>query len=288
MIIFIGFLCFISVFLFEIAIISWHADDHLQSLMGSRSQDAKRQFITRTRIINNDENSKPMFIRLFAGLLIGFAAGYFIQGIELGVALGGLCLLVLPKVARHCRIRRFQEDFSRDYPQAMTSLAAAARVGTLAGSFAQVAVNYPPPVATVFTYIDIAQRSNLPLGEAVQRAADHYHIPVLNDLAETVRSINEFGAGNNAGALLEMAADETRFEDRHRMQVRNMFGEMRAMMRVTTVIPIAVFGILAIDSSSDYRETLIQNPTLFMAGVGILCIGWIVAHLMIGAAEDTA
>jgi len=220
-----------------------------------------------------------------AGLLLGAGAGYLAGG-AVGLALGAPCFLLAPEIVRRHRRFRFERDFRRQYPGAVTALAACSGVGAFVDGFRHVAFEYSYPVSEVFGYIDKAIENGLPPSRAVEQAMERYGLPVMRELAESFRLISEIGAGEKARDVLESAADQVRFQERYRDQINTGTAEIRASGILACVLPATIFILMSIPGDSPHRYVLIHDRTPVYIALAVIGLGWLYVKSAIGRVRN--
>jgi|GEM_PF-3881464 len=218
---------------------------------------------------------------------LGVGAGLFLQGAAAAVLLGSLAFVGGPRLYMNSRVAGFKKKFEAQLPRALASFSAAARVMPLKACFRQVAKEFQPPVGTVFSYIAGAVEMDPRAYAAVSKAAEEFDLPVLHDFAESVRALEELGGGEGAAQLLDAVAEEARFKQRHRLEVKGMFGELQYTMLAACGVPVFMFALFALDSGSEYRAAIVEMPWLIALGVVVLLVGWGAARSFISSASRT-
>ncbi|MGE5372398.1 MAG: type II secretion system F family protein [Solirubrobacterales bacterium] len=217
------------------------------------------------------------------GMLIGAVWKEWLAAFLLGTA--GFYLL--PIIKQRIEKSLFRRQFRQLFPRAVWAFASAARTTNVADAVGFVAENSEEPVRSVFLYIDTAVKNGLSLSQAFRSGAQNFQLRELEDFAESIRVLTELGGGEQAGELLESSAEEVRFEQRHRLEIKSLFGEMQAMMVAASLVPLLVFGLLALDAGSDYHMVIVRAPGIFVGGIGVLVIGWAAARWIIRSAAQT-
>jgi len=267
-------------------------------------------FITRSRIrekltINEAQNDTESFFEAMWGyqksgvsqekafryatlttggcLLIGL---FLSTGIAFLFAIVGFILG--PRIIMQYQKYRMIKQFNVQFPRAVTSFSAAAKLMPLGKCFEHIANEMPSPSKEVFAYISNAiNQTNLDVAYAVRNAAAQYELPELNGFAEALQILGEIGGGEEATALLDAVADETRFKKRHELEVKSIFGELQATMLASTIIPVLLLLYFISDSSGIHAHILKTAPWLIVAGFIVLAAGWFVSRSLIRSAAKT-
>lgn len=216
-------------------------------------------------------------------LIIGL---FFSIGIAFIFAIAGFILG--PRIIMQYQKRRLIKQFNVQFPRAIASFSAAAKVMPLGKCFEHIAEEMPSPSKEVFAYISTAiNQTNLNVAHAVRNAADQYELPELNGFAEALQILSEIGGGEEATALLDAVADETRFKKRHELEVKSIFGELQATMIASTIIPVLLLLYFMSDPSGIHAHILKTAPWLIVAGFVVLAVGWFVSRSLIRSATKT-
>lgn len=218
---------------------------------------------------------------------LGIAVGLLFQGVLLGVVLGLLSFIGGPRLYVQTKITKFKNKFDMQFPRALASFSAAAKVMPLKMCFRQVAKEHEYPVNVVFSHIAEAVEMEPRAYTAISGAAKEFDLPVLYDFADSVRALEELGGGEGATQLLDAVAEEARFKQRHRLETKGMFGELVYTMLAACGVPIFFLGLFMLDSGSDYRAAIIEMPWLLLAGFAVLIAGWVIARSLISSASRT-
>jgi Flp pilus assembly protein TadB len=218
---------------------------------------------------------------------VAVAIGMCVQGAITAAVFGILAFFLAPRVFIKIRQVGFEKKFTAQFPQAVASFSAAARVFPLRLCFGSVAKESKPPVQTVFTYIqDAVEKLGTPPHKAITEAAEEFGLPILLDFADTVRTLDELGGGEHAGDLLDAAAEECRFKQRHQMEVTSMFGELRFTMMAATGVPVVVFLLFLSDRNGDYYQMVMKMPWLILLGAIVLIAGWVISESLVSSAKQ--
>lgn len=210
-------------------------------------------------------------------LSIGIAFIFAIAGFILG-----------PRIIMQYQKYRMIKQFNVQFPRAVTSFSAAAKVMPLGKCFEHIANEMPSPSKEVFAYISNAiNQTNLEVASAVRNAAAQYELPGLNGFAEALQILSEIGGGEEATALLDAVADETRFKKRHELEVKSIFGELQATMLASTIIPILMLLYFMSDPNGIHAQVFKTAPWLIVAGLIVLAIGWFMSRSLIRSAAKT-
>jgi Flp pilus assembly protein TadB len=223
---------------------------------------------------------------LSSALLV--ACGFILQGVPTAV-IGGIIGFVLgPRVYTRIKRKRFQNKFEAQFARAMSAFAAAAQVMPLGLCFRHVAEEFSSPTKEVFSYIQSGiEKLNYQPHDAIQKASRDFELPILADLAEAIRVLDELGGGEHAIELLDAVAEEARFNQRHKLEVKSTFGEIKYSMIAACVVPVFIFFLFLADKGSDFALAVSQYPWLIVCGFVFLVIGWIFASRLIAKASET-
>lgn len=216
-------------------------------------------------------------------LLVGL---FFSIGIALIFAMAGFVLG--PRLIMQYQKYKLVKQFNMQFPRAVASFSAAAKVMPLGKCFEHLANEMPSPSKQVFAYISNAiNQTNLDIAHAVRNAAAQYELSELNGFAEALQILSEIGGGEEATALLDAVADETRFKKRHELEVKSIFGELQATMIASTIIPILILLYFASDPNGIHAHIFKTAPCLIAAGFIVLAIGWFISRSLIRSAAKT-
>lgn len=218
---------------------------------------------------------------------VGLFIGLFVSiGVAIICAASGFVLG--PRLYLKFQKRRLIKQFDVQFPRAVSSFSAAAKVMPLASCFEYISKEMPSPSKEVFTYISNAiQFTNIPVAQAVRDASMQFDLPQLIGFAEALQILDEIGGGDEATALLEAVAEETRFKRRHEMEVKSIFGELQATMIASTAIPILMLLYFASDKNGIHAQIFKTAPWLIVCGMVVLAVGWFISRSMINSASKT-
>ena len=212
------------------------------------------------------------------GLLAGVAAG---PGAAL--LLGAAGFVLAPRMVGSHHRKKFVEAFRKQFPRGINLVVAYAAAGSLVEAFSRAAADLPWPVCDVFGYIHTCVReSGYTLYGAVKKAAAEYGLEELDKFAESVRIIEEIGAGEKAREVLDMAAEEVRFAERFRIAVEANLAEIKNAALIADLVPIAVFaGFALFIPDSEHRYVLMHDRTLVFLGLLAVAAGWAYASSVV-------
>jgi Flp pilus assembly protein TadB len=221
-----------------------------------------------------------------AAAAVAVAVGVMLQGAVTAFILGVLAFAVTPRIFVSMKRADFERRFDSQFPQAAAAFSAAARVLPIRLCFGSVVRDFGGPVRTVFSYMQHAVEDlATPPRKAIADAADEFGLRVLRDFAGVVSILDEVGGGEHAGDLLDAAAEECRFKQRHRMEVSQMFGELRYTMMAATAVPVITFFIFLADRRGEYYQTVTHMPWLVAIGAAVLAAGWVIAESLVSSAK---
>lgn len=217
---------------------------------------------------------------------ISIALGIFLQGLWLSILLGIAGFTLGPKLLTKYIKRKFVSSFRMNYARAISSFSAAAKVMPVRLCFKHISNESHSSVSRVFGYISTGiEDLDLPPHKAILKAAEEFELNELNALAEVLQILDEIGGGEHAGELLDAVAEEARFQQRHMLDVKSQFGELKMSMLFASAAPIILFLVFYFDKG-DFGRAIDTFSWITPAGIIVLLIGWgISQHLITKAAK---
>lgn len=180
-----------------------------------------------------------------------------------------------PRVRIWLEASRKKRLFFKQFPRAVSELAAVAQNGTILDGFKVVKEEHPAPVSEVFGFIAEAIGNGIKDYEAVREAQKQYGYPGLDKLANAVRIISELGGGEKASQTLTSAADHIRFLERFRGKVDAAISGILTEMALATGI-IVLYFFLTSGPWTDGWDNVVKHPGVVIFGFLTIIIGWYV------------
>ncbi len=216
---------------------------------------------------------RPQFLQqggIAAG--VGFVIGLmFAPQASLVFAL--IAFVLAPRAINMMEKAKKRKDFFRQFPRAVTEVAAVARTQTILDGFKVVAAEHKPPVSEVFGYIAEVVEKGGKLHIAVMDAHKQYQYPGLDKLSDAVRVIDELGGGERAAEVLVSAADHIRFLERFRSKVDSNVGGIIKEIGIATAIVVGYFFITSGPHTEGW-ENVQNHPLVVLTGFAAIGIGW--------------
>ncbi|GBF35460.1 hypothetical protein DCCM_4589 [Desulfocucumis palustris] len=273
MLLFLSLLLFLMVISLGIAIIGWQR----RSPLVDRLERKKEQPEPETNFFDVLWNINPVLRKesFRYGLYSAMAA--FTTGVMFtplaALVFAGAAFVMVPRIKQLLDMNRRRKRFFKQFPRAVSELAAVAKTGTLLDGFRLVEKEHPAPVADVFGYIAKTVDSGTTAHKAVFDAVEQFGYPGLDRLGEAVRVINELGGGEKAGETLNSAADHIRFLERFRNKVDAAVGGIIYEMLLATGI-ILLYFLLTSGPWTEGWENVRKHPMVVLTGLLAIGIGW--------------
>ncbi len=184
------------------------------------------------------------------------------------------CSFVLaPRIRNTVEENRQKKLFFKQFPRAVSELAAVARTGTILDGFIAVKEEHPSPVRDVFGYIAESIASGTSPSEAIRDAQQQFNYPGLDKLGNAIRIINELGGGEKASETLTSAADHIRFLERIRGKIDASISGLKLKMLISTCVIVGYFFLMYGPWTGQWY--LVQkHPVVVLTGFIALGIGW--------------
>lgn len=217
------------------------------------------------------------------------AAAAFMAGLlfapQAAVVFAAVAFVLIPRLKIIMEVNCRQKLFFRQFPRAVSELAAVARTGTLLDGFRTVQREHPSPVADVFGYIAESIDAGSGAYRAVKDAAGQYGYPGLDKLADAVRAISELGGGEKAAETLSSAAEHIRFLERFRGKVDAAVGGIIYEMVLSTGI-IVLYFLLTSGPWTEGWENVQKHPVIVVMGFLAIAGGWYLSLKKINAFKN--
>ncbi|MTI84391.1 MAG: hypothetical protein FH756_10900 [Firmicutes bacterium] len=204
----------------------------------------------------------------------GFAIG-ILGGFVISLLLGLIVFAIVPRFIYTTTRDRFVTAFRKQFPRAVTTIAAHAAVGSYVDGISSVASEFQEPARSVFAYINQGIKNGDTAYKAVERAIEQFELPEMKKLSENLRIIEELGGGENARETLESASEHIRFLERYRQQVDANTAEIRTTAVIADLVPVGLFIFMCLMPDSDHRYILLHDRTLIFIGLGAVGAGWL-------------
>lgn len=215
---------------------------------------------------------------------VAFVAGMMIT-FRASVVFAAVFFVISPRLRRAIEINHKKKLFFKQFPRAVSELAAVARTGTLKDGFRVVQSEHPSPVADVFGFIAECIDTGMSTHKAVKMASEQYGYPGLDRLAEAVRIINELGGGEKAHETLTSAADHIRFLERFQGKVDAAVGGIRLEMAISFGI-IVLYFLLTSGPWTEGWENVVKHPAVVAFGFLAILAGWYLSEKKINAFKN--
>jgi len=202
----------------------------------------------------------------------GFIAG-LIFAPQAAVIFGAIAFVFSPRVISVLETNKMKRDFFKQFPRAISEMAAVARTKTLLDGFKVVSLEYKPPVSEVFGYIAEAADKGTKIHEAIKEAYNIYQYPGLDKLSDSVRIIDELGGGERSAEVLTSAADHIKFLERFRSKVDSAVGGILKEIFLAVSVVVLYF-FLTSGPQTDGWENVRKHPGVVMIGFTAIVLGW--------------
>jgi len=220
------------------------------------------------------------------GAGIGLVLGLIVSPLA-GLLAGMAGIVLAPRVFFSVESGKKKAAFFKQFPRAVSELAAVARTSTLLEGFRQVKNEHPAPVSEVFGYIASSIESGTNTYLAVKSAQEQYGLPGLDRLADAVRIITELGGGEKAAEVLSSAAEHVRFQERFAAKVNTAVSGIMTEMAISTGL-ILLFFLITSGPQTENWEAVQRHPVLILIGLGALGAGWVMSYKKLKQIKDKA
>ncbi len=217
-----------------------------------------------------------------AGLAIGILGGPVIS-----LVLGLIGFVIVPRFIYTTTRQKFVTAFRKQFPRAVTTIAAHAAVGSYVDGISSVASEFQEPARSVFAYINQGIKNGDTAYKAVERAIEQFQLPEMKKLSENLRIIEELGGGENARETLESASEHIRFLERYRQQVEANTAEIRTTAVIADLVPVGLFIFMCFMPGSDHLYILLHDRTLIFIGLGAMAAGWLHVRSVLKKYQNT-
>lgn len=208
------------------------------------------------------------------GLTVGLAAGTYQQSPIIGLV-AGLVAGALPVFYVHYKRKALQAKLREQLPEAFDLMARTLHAGqSMTQALHSVASQFPPPIATEFSYCFEQQKLGLPAAVALRDLSRRNGLLELKIFVMAMLVQQE--AGGNLANLLEKLATVMRERFRIQGKIRALTAEGRLQALILLALPPFILGVLMVVNRT-YAQVLLHQPKLLVLGGIAMLIGalWI-------------
>lgn len=225
-----------------------------------------------------------LLVGLVAVVLVLAALIYFILIANAALAFGMATLITLGLTHLVLKVRseRRAKRFSAQLPEAIDLIVRGIRSGLpVTEAMNTVALELPPPIATVFTNVASAVRIGKTVEQALWSEASKLPIPEMKFFIISLSIQQE--TGGNLADILENLANMIRRREQLRQKIKAMSSEARASAMIIGSLPF-IMSVIIYMVNADYISGLVTDKRGWMligAALTSLLVGVVVMMKMI-------
>ncbi|GAB6159341.1 hypothetical protein JCM39194_25420 [Desulfotomaculum varum] len=283
-------LVFVTVFLLIAGINSWRQKNTLIKILnqGSKAKGKKQKEetsflcslwgVSEARV---NKIQKTAVICSITAFLLGLAVS-----MAVAIILAAAAFIFIPKMLIKVEKDKQRALFIKQFPKAVSEIAALAETTSIAEGIASVAKNFPSPAAEVFKQINAYIEMREDMYTAINKTAAEYQFPGLSELAESIKIINEIG-GDKAPKILFETAEKITFTQKVSSKINTAVAGVTKEMTMGSIAIVGIFIVTAGPGSPTWEITS-KHPILLLAGFGSLVTGWVLAYQKISGLKNKA